>query len=378
MEDKNVQKKIKILFTHNTAMWYRIPFFKKISEIYDLDLVFTHINVIEDIYDNSASKQIKGLNGVKYTILENCHGFAKGLLKKARKDNDVVIGGSWDTPQELIESILLYIITRCKHEPFIIWREDWDWQRENNLKERILNRIIKYLSRHANAVIVPGTLHREYFQNKLEVPENKIHIMPNVSNISGTVDTTKKRENTKKILYVGRLIPRKGVIYLLDAYEKLEKKIDNTQLIIIGTGSSELELKEYVQKNKIKNVMFTGKIENNQLKEYYQESNLVVIPSINKGMGDPWVFVLNEAMYYSCPVIATTAVGAAPDMIKDNGFIVPEKNSQALYEAMYKVLSDNELEKKMSQKSRKIIDEEFQYDNMINAFQKTIEEVLNK
>ena len=44
-----MDKKTKILFTHNTAMWYRIPFFNKISKLCDLDLVFTHINVIEEI-----------------------------------------------------------------------------------------------------------------------------------------------------------------------------------------------------------------------------------------------------------------------------------------------------------------------------------------
>ena len=112
--------------------------------------------------------------------------------------------------------------------------------------------------------------------------------MPNVSNITGF----KKKAlptNKKKILYVGRLIPRKGVKYLLEAYEQLN--ISDTELIIIGTGPDEEKLKEYVKKNNMKNVVFTGKIENNQLKKYYNESCLVVIPSINESMGDPWVFV---------------------------------------------------------------------------------------
>ena len=102
---------------------------------------------------------------------------------------------------------------------------------------------------------------------------------------------------------------------------------------------------------------------------------MVVVPSINKGMGDPWVFVLNEAMYYSNPIIATTAVGAAPDMINGNGFIVPEKDSKALCEAMHKILSDDDLEKTMSLKSKEIINNEFQYSNMINSFVKCVEKI---
>ena len=167
-------------------------------------------------------------------------------------------------------------------------------------------------------------------------------------------------------MYVGRLIEREGVKYLIEAFKDLKR--DNTELIIVGSGEEEKKLKDYVQKNEIRNVLFTGKINNEELEKYYNESNLVVIPSINKGMGDPWVFVLNEAMYYYNPVIATTAVGAAPDMIKDNGFIVPEKDSAPLRDAIEIILSDEKLEKNMAIKSKEIIDNEFQYSNMINAF----------
>ncbi len=366
-------KLMKILFTHNTAMWYRLPFFKQISQIYDLDLVFTHINVIESIYDENISKEIKGLEGVNYTILPNSHGFAKGLLSKARNRYDVTIGGSWDTLQELIESIFLFAITKIKKESFIIWREDWDWEKEDTLKERGLNIIIRYLCNHCDGILVPGTLHKQYFQNRLEVPADKIHIMPNVSNIQGNADLNQKKHSTKKILYVGRLIERKGVMYLLEAYNKLN--IKNSELIIVGTGDEEEKLKEYVKDNNLKNVTFTGKINNKELEQYYNESNLVVVPSVNEGMGDPWVFVLNEAMYYYNPVIATTAVGAAPDMIHGNGFIVPEKDSDALKNAIERIFADEELEYKMCLKSKEIIDTQFQYSNMVNSFKETIKKV---
>ena len=95
-------------------------------------------------------------------------------------------------------------------------------------------------------------------------------------------------------------------------------------------------------------------------------------------MGDPWVFVLNEAMYYYNPIVATTAVGAAPDMIKGNGFIVEEKNSQALKEAVEKILNDEKLEKEMGLKSKDIITNEFQYSNMINAFNDCLKKVIKK
>ncbi len=364
---------MKILFTHNTAMWYRLPFFKELAKIYDLNLVFTHINVIEEVYDENVNNQINGLEGVNYHILENSHGFAKSLMKEAKKHYDLTIGGSWDTPQELIETILLFIITKIKKEPFVIWREDWDWEKKDSVKEKLLTVIVKFLCNHANAILVPGTLHKKYFNNILEVPENKIHIMPNVSNIKGNADLNKKKHPVKKVLYVGRLIERKGVNYLIEAFEKLD--MNNSELIIVGSGDEEEKLKSYVKEKNLHNVKFTGKIDNKELEEYYNESNLVVIPSVNKEMGDPWVFVLNEAMYYYNPIIATTAVGAAPDMVKENGFIVDEKDSDALKNAMEIILNDEELEEKMGLKSKEIIDNEFQYSNMINSFNECVKKV---
>lgn len=367
---------MKILFTHNTAMWYRLPFFKQLSTIYDLDLVFTHINVMQDIYDKNVENEIEGLEGVSYTSLHNSHGFARGLFSKATKNYDLTIGGSWDTFQELIESIGLYVITKIKREPFVIWREDWDWEKENTIKEKVLHRIVKYLCNHCDAILVPGSLHKEYFQNRLKVPPENIFIMPNVSNIDGNADISMKEHSTKKILYVGRLIERKGINYLLEAYKNLE--VDDCELIIVGSGAEEDNLKCFVRENAVENVHFTGKIDNEELERYYNESNLVVVPSINKGMGDPWVFVLNEAMYYYNPIIATTAVGAAPDMVKDNGFIVPEKDSESLKVAMEKILNNDELEKKMCYKSKEIINNEYQYSNMINAFNNCVKKISEK
>ena len=365
--------KTRILFTHNTAMWYRIPFFNELARIYDLDLVFTHADVIKEIYDDEFENSIKNLENVNYTILNNTFGFARGLLSKAGQEHDITIGGSWDTPQELIESIVLFTITKIKKEPFIIWREDWDWERNYGLKEKLLNVITKYLCNHADAILVPGTLHKDYFHEKMGVSEENIFIMPNVSNIEGKCDITQKDHDVKKILYVGRLIKRKGVKYLLEAFEDLN--LSNCELIIVGSGSEESNLKRYVCDNNIENVFFKGKIDNEELEEYYNESNVVVVPSINEGMGDPWVFVLNEAMYYYNPIIATTAVGAAPDMIKGNGFIVNEKDSKALSKVIKDILTDENLEKDMQIRSKEIIDNEFQYSNMVNAFNNAIKKV---
>ncbi|MCD7781513.1 MAG: glycosyltransferase family 4 protein [Methanosphaera sp.] len=375
MQQITQQSKRKLLFTHNTAMWYRIPFFKKLSQVYDLELVFTHMDVIEDIYNTSSNNIINQLRDVNYHILDNSHGFANGLIGYIRGDYDVAVGGSWDSPQELVETIIFHVIVHLRHKPFIIWREDWDWNKTESLKDKLLHWVIGHITRSSSAIVVPGSIHKEYFQKKLGVSTNKIHIMPNVSNITGE-NLPKEYDGIHRILYVGRLIPRKGVIYLLEAFKRLQIDVDNVELTIIGTGSQREKLEAYVREENISNIVFTGKISNDKLKSYYQRSDITVIPSITEDMGDPWVFVLNEAMYFSNAIIATTSVGAAYDMIDGNGYLVDERDSSAIYSAMKSMVTDRVLLKNMQKKSRSIIDEKYQYKNMVEAFNDTVESVL--
>lgn len=150
-------------------------------------------------------------------------------------------------------------------------------------------------------------------------------------------------------MYVGRLVKRKGVDYLIKAFAKLKNEINDVVLIIIGRGECRDELELLAKNLNIEDsVYFMGYVEDELLPAYYLLCNICVVPSITYGMADPWVLVVNEAMYFGKPVIATDAVGAAFDMVKDgeNGFMVPEKDSEALYEAMKKILSDPELEEK--------------------------------
>ena len=96
-------------------------------------------------------------------------------------------------------------------------------------------------------------------------------------------------------------------------------------------------------------------------------------------MVDAWAFVVNEAMYYENPVIASDAIGSAFDMIQNgvNGFIVPEKDHDALYISMKTILSDEEKREKMGKNSKKIVESSFSYKNMVEGFNNAAKYVKN-
>lgn len=375
----------RILFIHNTVMWYRIPFFSALADIYSVKYLFNHPNISQTLYGVETTPEIEGMDGVDYQIMSNHLGIAWGLIKKAWGDYDILVGGSWDSIPEIVESIYYLTVAWLRRKPIILWREDWAWE-DTSLKSKLIKPLIKWMVRTSHSIVVPGSKHREYFLQLGSDPK-KIFLMPNVSNQTGQKDDPEKAaylrrkmglENKKIVMYVGRLIKRKGVQYLLQALEKI--KTENVMLLILGDGECEDELKSMVKELGLADkVIFTGNIAQEELVSYYIMSDLVVVPSITHGIGDPWVLVLNEAMYFKNPVIATDAVGAASDMIDEgkNGFIVPEKDSPALARAMDKILEDDGLRLKMGQKSCEIINDQFRYTNMVEGFKKAVDYSLN-
>lgn len=279
--------------------------------------------------------------------------------------------------------MVYFFCAKIRKKPYILWREEWEW-RTGSIKMKIVTPIMKYIVKHSNAIVVPGSKHKEHFIDMGASPQN-IFLMPNASNIKcSKADIKNKKRIVEKlgikdkeiIIYVGRLIKRKGVDYLIKAFSKLNN--ENAILIIIGDGECKKELMHLTKELNIDNkVIFEGWVQNDTLPGYYLLSDICVIPSTKYEMADPWVFTLNEAMYFGKPVIATDAVGAAFDMIINgqNGFLVPEKDDNALYNAINKIISNPDLKKDMGVKSKEIIKDRFLYKNMIEGFNNAVNHV---
>ena len=373
--------KTKILFVHHTAMWFRRPFFRALSKIYDVEFIFTHVESYNKTYNIQLSQVIPGMDGVNYKVINKNWGLPWEAIRRAMGDYDIFLGGSWDTLNDVIETLLYFLIVKFKRRPFILWREDWDWNVQST-KRSLVKILAGFLSRRTDAILVPGSKHREFF-TKLGVSSEKIFIMPNVSNLTLKDDDynnlIKIREemglkNEKVILFVGRLINLKGLQFLLKAFSKLRQRMENVILIIVGNGSCHEELENLSRKLQVNDkVYFRGNVDNELLGAYYLLCNVFVLPSITTHHADACPLVVNEAMYFSKPVITSDAVGTT-FMIKNgrNGYVVPERNPEGLCNALYNILSDSELEKRMGEASKIIINEGFTYQNMIAGFNQAV------
>jgi phosphatidylinositol alpha-mannosyltransferase len=155
----------------------------------------------------------------------------------------------------------------------------------------------------ATAVSEPAA---EYFRTLSDTP---VTIIPNgidVKKYSKKPATAISHPQMKTILYVGRLENRKGVKYLIKAFNELAQKRQDIQLLIAGTGVDEDKLREYVKDNDIPRITFLGFISEEDKIHHLHKADLFCSPA---HYGESFGIVLLEAMAAGCPIVAGDNVG---------------------------------------------------------------------
>jgi len=171
------------------------------------------------------------------------------------------------------------------------------------------------------------------------------------------------RPETHVIGIVGQLIERKGHRYLLDAMPAILDKFPDTVLVALGQGPLLSHLRNHANSLKIEqNVMFVGF--RNDMPHILRELDVLVHPATMEGLG---VAVL-QAMAAELPVVATAA-GGMPEAVQDSvsGILVPPRDAGALSDAVIRLLAAPELRRAMGAAGRRIVEEQFSVDGMVEG-----------
>lgn len=171
----------------------------------------------------------------------------------------------------------------------------------------------------------------------------------------------------KRVLYVGRMIERKGVEYLVRAMTDVTARVD-CELILVGDGDQKAKLQTLVHETGLDGrVRFEGVLPNEALNERYQQCDAFVLPAIVDSRGDTEGFgvVLIEALTYKKPIVASS-VGGILDIIKhrETGLLVPEKDAAALARGIVEVLTDEPLAARLGENGYRHIKESFDWDRI--------------
>jgi rhamnosyl/mannosyltransferase len=164
------------------------------------------------------------------------------------------------------------------------------------------------------------------------------------------------------ILFVGRLNYYKGVQYLIQAIKDIE-----TNLVIIGKGKEEQNLKNLVEKLGIQNkVFFLPHLEETQLINFYQVAKIFVLPSIFRS--EAFGIVLIEAMACETPIISTE-LGTGTSWVNvdgKTGFVVSPRDSSVLTQAIKNILENKNLAQEFGQAGLERVKKEFLAQKMLD------------
>ena len=159
----------------------------------------------------------------------------------------------------------------------------------------------------------------------------------------------KKRDDVWRLLFVGHIHPRKGLIYLFEALRMLHDEGVRFSLTLAGRGELTGTLESFAHKHGFSDdVCFVGQVPHGeQLFRLYREADLFVLPSV-AAEGVPRV--THEAMAFGCPVVATD-IGSVRWQLNDGcGMVVPPRSAAALRRAIADVMTDGTLYDGLRQK----------------------------
>lgn len=212
---------------------------------------------------------------------------------------------------------------------------------------------------------------------KIGIKKELIHVIPCGINLPPYVNKVHNREFIKCIA-VGRMVPKKGPLQLLESFMLASKKNDLLRLDFIGTGVLYDEALKYVKAFKLEDkINMHGSLQHDAVRNMMKEADIYLQHSLTTDTGDQegLPVAILEAMAYSLPVVSTFHAGI-PEAVKNmvSGFLVNEGDTKAMAEAILNLAQNENLRIEMGVAGREIVEKKFTWDIEKNALSK----LLNK
>ena len=316
---------------------YRIDYYNFLYEHCDFEIILPLVN--PDFCNQEKMERECRFPIVRADIVKIGHRYVvKGLndfLKKYTPEVVIVPEFSLNAIQLLVyRKLFSYkykVISQCDDSLDMIKGNDF------SLYHRISR---KYLPRLFDSLILVNPRVRDWYQSYFgkgvwfPIIADEVNLRRKLQNVLGRSAELKADyglENTKVILFVGRLLALKNIPLLIRAYSKLKSK---SRLVIVGDGEEMETLKSMDSKLKT-NIIFTGRLEAESLYPWYDLANVFCLPSNQEAFGA----VVNEALIAGCYTVVSNHAGSAC-LIQENvnGYVFDPGNENALYSCLLKAM----------------------------------------
>lgn len=163
------------------------------------------------------------------------------------------------------------------------------------------------------------------------------------------------------VLFVGRLVEKKGCEYLIQAMSRVQRLRPEVELVIIGNGPQRLELEQLAQQH-LSHFRFLGIQSPEQVRFWLNQATVFSVPSVTARSGDAEGFglVFAEAQAMGVPVVSFASGGVPEAVAADQtGFLVPERDVQGLASSILRLFAEPELWQRFSQAAQQRVRTQF-------------------
>jgi len=293
---------------------------------------------------------------------------------KKVKEFDYVLTGS-----SIYSRIVFFLLINRlinKKTKFVTIHHHFTYFTKKNKLLRFISKLLEILFLKLNhEVILPSEYTLDVSKQYLQ--ENKLTYIPlGFNNTSKVRSKPKQKPEILKLLFVGKVSHRKGLIYLIDAIKDIKEEYI---LNIVGSyNEDDLYYKDIVEKIEkyglAQKVKLKGRLNDDDLKSIYFDSDVFVFPSLYEGFG----MVIAEAFTNGLPVIAFNNSAIPYNVIDDfNGILVKDKNVEELKVAILKLIQSRKLVEKLSENAIISAQNLNTYDTMLGDMNKWVSKKLN-
>jgi len=222
----------------------------------------------------------------------------------------------------------------------------------------------KSMAKQATVIVTISKYSKVKILEHYGVDEEKIRIVPNGVDTEKfqPLDQVAARQQlalpeAPTVLFMGSLVPRKGLLYLVEAAKTVVKQQPDVRFLIVGSGPQKEQITAAVASAGLgRNFVFLGNLPENRLVTVYNAADVFVLPSVQEGQG----IVLLEAQACGKPV-AAFSTGGVNEAVRDGetGFLASSGDVAGLAENLLKLLGDGMLRARMGAAARTFVTENY-------------------
>ena len=222
--------------------------------------------------------------------------------------------------------------------------------------------------------VVSRAMHEKVLS--MGVDPEKVTVIPMGVELKKRFVPPAERKEKHALLFVGRLIEKKGLRYLIEAMPWILEQNPSAYLRIIGDGPEKTVMEKRISELGINNrIQFMGPVPNENLPSFYQSSNIVIFPSvIAEGFG----LVLVEALGCECALVVSD-FPAKSDIISEGetALVVPQKDVKLLAQRVNELLDNSALRTSLGKAGRQFVLKHFDLDRIAEKYIDLIESTMS-